>query len=93
MQKVVVTGFGIVSSLGNNTQEVTNSLRSLSSGITLNEINKDMGLRSHISGSIKDLNLKESIDRKVYRFMGDAAAYAYISTKEAIQDANLPDKS
>ena len=92
MKKVVVTGFGIVSSLGNNTQEVTNSLRSLSSGITLNEINKNMGLRSHISGSIKNLDLKGSIDRKVYRFMGEAAAYAYISTKEAIQDANLPDK-
>ena len=92
MKKVVVTGFGIVSSLGNNTQEVTNSLRSLSSGITTNEINKDMGLRSHISGSIKNLNLKESIDRKIYRFMGEAAAYAYISTKEAIQDANLPDE-
>jgi 3-oxoacyl-[acyl-carrier-protein] synthase-1 len=91
MQKVVVTGFGIVSSLGNNTQEVTNSLRSLSSGITLNEINKDMGLRSHISGSIKDLNLKESIDRKLYRFMGDAAAYAYISAEQAIEDANLSD--
>ncbi len=92
MKKVVVTGFGIVSSLGNNTQEVTNSLRSLSSGITLNEINKDMGLRSHISGSIKNLDLKGSIDRKVYRFMGEAAAYAYISADEAIQDANLPDK-
>jgi 3-oxoacyl-[acyl-carrier-protein] synthase-1 len=91
MQKVVVTGFGIVSSLGNNTQEVTNSLRSLSSGITLNEINKDMGLRSHISGSIKDLNLKERIDRKLYRFMGDAAAYAYISAEQAIEDANLSD--
>jgi 3-oxoacyl-[acyl-carrier-protein] synthase-1 len=89
MQKVVVTGFGIVSSLGNNTREVTNSLRSLSSGITLNEINKDMGLRSHISGSIKNLDLKENIDRKLYRFMGDAAAYAYISTEQAIKDANL----
>ena len=89
MQKVVVTGFGIVSSLGNNTREVTNSLRSLSSGITLNEINKNMGLRSHISGSIKNLDLKENIDRKLYRFMGDAAAYAYISTEQAIKDANL----
>ena len=89
MQKVVVTGFGIVSSLGNNTREVTNSLRSLSSGITLNEINKGMGLRSHISGSIKNLDLKENIDRKLYRFMGDAAAYAYISTEQAIKDANL----
>ena len=89
MQKVVVTGFGIVSSLGNNIEEVTNSLKTLSSGITLNEINKEMGLRSFISGSIKNLDLKEKIDRKLYRFMGDAAAYAYISTEQAIKDANL----
>ena len=89
MQTVVVTGFGIVSSLGNNIEEVTNSLKTLSSGITLNEINKEMGLRSFISGSIKNLDLKEKIDRKLYRFMGDAAAYAYISTEQAIKDANL----
>lgn len=89
MQKVVVTGFGIVSSLGNNIEEVTNSLKTLSSGIILNEINKEMGLRSFISGSIKNLDLKEKIDRKLYRFMGDAAAYAYISTEQAIKDANL----
>jgi len=89
MRKVVVTGFGIVSSLGNNIEEVTNSLKTLSSGIILNEINKEMGLRSFISGSIKNLDLKEKIDRKLYRFMGDAAAYAYISTEQAIKDANL----
>ena len=89
MQKVVVTGFGIVSSLGNNIEEVTNSLKTLSSGIILNEINKEMGLRSFISGSIKNLDLKEKIDRKLYRFMGDAAAYAYISTEQAIKNANL----
>ena len=89
MQKVVVTGFGIVSSLGNNIEEVTNSLKTLSSGIILNKINKEMGLRSFISGSIKNLDLKEKIDRKLYRFMGDAAAYAYISTEQAIKDANL----
>ena len=89
MQKVVVTGFGIVSSLGNNIEEVTNSLKTLSSGIILNEINKEMGLRSFISGSIKNIDLKEKIDRKLYRFMGDAAAYAYISTEQAIKDANL----
>ena len=89
MRKVVVTGFGIVSSLGNNIEEVTNSLKTLSSGIILNEINKEMGLRIFISGSIKNLDLKEKIDRKLYRFMGDAAAYAYISTEQAIKDANL----
>ena len=89
MRKVVITGFGIVSSLGNDTLEVESSLKSFKSGITLNETNKDMGLRSHISGSIKNLNLKDKIDRKLYRFMGDAAAYAFISTEQAIKDANL----
>jgi len=89
MRKVVITGFGIVSSLGNDTLEVESSLKSFKSGITLNETNKEMGLRSHISGSIKNLNLKEKIDRKQYRFMGDAAAYAFISTEQAIKDANL----
>ena len=89
MRKVVITGFGIVSSLGNDNLEVESSLKSFKSGITLNETNKDMGLRSHISGSIKNLNLKDKIDRKQYRFMGDAAAYAYISTEQAIKDANL----
>ncbi len=89
MRKVVVTGFGIVSSLGNNTEEVTASLKSLKSGISLNKVNKEMGLRSHVSGTIKNLNLKEAIDRKLYRFMGDAAAYAFISTEQAIKDANL----
>ena len=58
MRKVVITGFGIVSSLGNDTLEVESSLKSFKSGITLNETNKEMGLRSHISGSIKHLNLK-----------------------------------
>ena len=89
MRKVVVTGFGIVSSLGNDISEVENSLKSLKSGITLNETNKEMGLRSHVSGSIKNLDLKDKIDRKQYRFMGDAAAYAFISTEQAIKDANL----
>ena len=89
MRKVVITGFGIVSSLGNDTLEVESSLKSFISGITLNETNKEMGLRSHISGSIKNLNLKDKIDRKLYRFMGDAAAYAFISTEQAIKDANL----
>jgi 3-oxoacyl-[acyl-carrier-protein] synthase-1 len=89
MRKVVITGFGIVSSLGNDILEVESSLKSFKSGITLNETNKEMGLRSHISGSIKHLNLKDKIDRKQYRFMGDAAAYAFISTEQAIKDANL----
>ena len=89
MREVVVTGYGIVSSLGNDIDAVTESLKNLNSGITINEINKELGLRSHISGSITDLNLKEKIDRKLYRFMGDAAAFAYLSAEEAIENANL----
>jgi 3-oxoacyl-[acyl-carrier-protein] synthase-1 len=89
MREVVVTGIGIVSSIGNNVAEVTNSLQNLESGISHNDINANLGLRSHVSGSIKNLDCKELIDRKLYRFMGDAAAYSYISTQEAIIDANL----
>ena len=91
MREVVVTGIGIISSLGNNISEVTNSLRNLKSGISENIINKELGLRSHVSGSIRNLEPKELIDRKLYRFMGDAAAYAYLSTEEAIKDASLND--
>ena len=89
MREVVVTGYGIVSCLGNDIDAVTESLKNSNSGITINEINKELGLRSHISGSITDLNLKERIDRKLYRFMGDAAAFAYLSAEEAIENANL----
>ena len=92
MREVVVTGYGIVSSLGNDIDAVTESLKNLNSGITINEINKELGLRSYISGSITDLNLKEKIDRKLYRFMGDAAAFAYLSAEEAIENANLSNK-
>ena len=89
MREVVITGMGIVSSLGNNISEVTHSLENLKSGITKNQINTELGLRSQVSGSVKDLEMKELIDRKQYRFMGDAAAYAYLSTEQAIQDAEL----
>ena len=92
MREVVVTGYGIVSCLGNDIDAVTESLKNSNSGITINEINKELGLRSHISGSITDLNLKEKIDRKLYRFMGDAAAFAYLSAEEAIENANLPNE-
>ena len=89
MREVVITGMGIVSSLGNNISEVTHSLENLKSGITKNQINAELGLRSQVSGSVKDLQMKELIDRKLYRFMGDAAAYAYLSTEQAIHDAEL----
>ena len=91
MREVVITGIGIISSLGNNISEVTNSLKNLKSGISENIINKELGLRSHVSGSIRNLEPRELIDRKLYRFMGDAAAYAYLSTEEAIKDASLND--
>ena len=93
MREVVVTGIGIVSSIGNNVEEVTESLKTLKSGIVKNEINSDLGLRSHISGSVKNLDLKERIDRKLFRFMGEAAAFAYISTEEAIKDSGLDEES
>ena len=93
MREVVVTGIGIVSSIGNNAEEVTESLKTLKSGIVKNEINSELGLRSHISGSVKNLDLKERIDRKLFRFMGEAAAFAYISTEEAIKDSGLDEES
>tara|TARA_B110000014_G_scaffold264481_1_gene266693 strand:+ start:15153 stop:16373 length:1221 start_codon:yes stop_codon:yes gene_type:complete len=90
MRKVVVTGLGIISSLGNSKEEVLNSLKNSISGIRVNDIYKELGLRSNVSGSIQ-INTEDFIDRKKLRFMGDAAAYGYISALEAIKDAKLPD--
>ena len=81
MRRVVVTGIGIVSCLGNNKEAVLDSLQQGRSGIKHNQSYVDIGMRSHISGSV-DINAEELIDRKLYRFMGDAAAYAYLSMKE-----------
>ena len=89
MKRVVVTGLGIISSIGNDINKVTDSLKSLTSGIDINEKNKEMGLRSHVSGKIKGIDLKEEIDRKVYRFMGDAAAYGFLSAVQALEDSKL----
>ena len=88
MRRVVITGLGIVSCLGNNKQAVTESLKNGISGIRFQEEYKEMGMRSHVAGSI-DIDLDELIDRKVKRFMGGAAAYAYISMQQAIDDAGL----
>lgn len=90
MRRVVVTGLGIVSSIGNNKFEVLNSLRQGRSGITASEEYEQLGFRSHIHGSIK-LNVDELIDRKVKRFMGDGAAFNYIAMQQAIEDAGLED--
>jgi 3-oxoacyl-[acyl-carrier-protein] synthase-1 len=90
MRRVVVTGMGIVSCLGNDQATVLDALRSGRSGIKFQEAYKEMGFRSHVAGSI-DIDLTEFIDRKVLRFMGDAAAFAYISMQQAIADAGLTD--
>ncbi|MDQ1363382.1 MAG: 3-oxoacyl-[acyl-carrier-protein] synthase [Pseudomonadota bacterium] len=88
MRRVVITGIGIVSCLGNDKQAVTESLRTGKSGIKFQQAYKDMGMRSNVAGSI-DIDLDALIDRKVKRFMGDAAAFAYISMAQAIADAGL----
>jgi 3-oxoacyl-[acyl-carrier-protein] synthase-1 len=88
MRRVVVTGMGLVSCLGNDKKTVTESLREGRSGISFNEEFKAMGLRSHISGSV-DIDLVERIDRKHLRFMGDAASYAYVAMQNAMDDAGL----
>lgn len=91
MKRVVITGLGIISSIGNNKNEVTESLKAGKSGIEFVPQFDEIGMRSKIAGTIK-LNPAELIDRKVYRFMGDAAAYAYLSMKEAIEDSGLTDE-
>ena len=87
-QRVVVTGLGIVSSLGNNASEVTDSLRNGKSGITYNATQEEIGMRSWVSGK-PDIDLSEHIDRKQWRFMGDAAGYAFLSMEQAIADSGL----
>ena len=79
---------GIVSSIGNNVQEVSDSLKAGKSGIVFAEEYKEMGLRSHIHGSV-DIDLDEAIDRKIKRFMGDGAAYNYLAMQQAIDDSGL----
>ena len=88
MKRVVVTGLGIVSSIGNNRQEVVDSLKEGRSGIVFAEEYKDLGFRSHIHGSV-NINVEEFIDRKVKRFMGDGAAFNYIAMQQAIADSGL----
>ena len=90
MRRVVVTGLGVVSCLGNSKAEVIDSLRAGRSGISFNERFDEAGMRSKISGSV-DIDLNELIERKVKRFMGDAAAYSYVALQQAINDAGLED--
>ena len=90
MRRVVITGIGIVSSIGNDRHEVLKALRHGRSGLEFAEDYKDMGLRSQVRGAIR-VNLAERIDRKILRFMGDAAAFNYLALQEAITDADLAD--
>ncbi|WP_288742877.1 beta-ketoacyl-ACP synthase I, partial [uncultured Rheinheimera sp.] len=87
-KRAVITGLGIVSSIGNDKQQVLNSLKAGRSGIKASQEFADMGLRSQVWGQI-DIDTAALIDRKALRFMGDAAAYAYISMQQAIEDAGL----
>ena len=88
MRRVVVTGLGVVSSIGNNQQEVLESLRAGRSGITFSETYAEMGFRSHVHGAIT-LDVEAAIDRKLRRFMGDGAAFNYVAMREAVEDAGL----
>ena len=88
MRRAVITGMGIVSSIGNNVSEVLASLKAGKSGITYSEQFEQFGLRSRVWGNIK-LDVAELIDRKILRFMGEAAAYAYLSMQQAIADSGL----
>jgi 3-oxoacyl-[acyl-carrier-protein] synthase-1 len=90
MRRVVITGLGAVSCIGNSKDDIHESLRLGRSGIVANESFKEMGLRSQVSGSV-DIDITEHIDRKVRRFMGNSAAYTYIAMQQAIADAGLED--
>jgi 3-oxoacyl-[acyl-carrier-protein] synthase-1 len=91
MRRVVVTGMGIVSCLGNNKEEVLSSLQAQKSGIQFVSDYKEQGLRSHVAGR-PNINLDEHINRKLKRFMGDSSAYAYLSLQQAIADAGLTEE-
>lgn len=88
LKRAVITGIGIVSCLGNDKATVTESLRQARSGIRFRDVYKEMGMRSHVAAA-PDIDLKEAIDRKRFRFMGGAAAYAYLAMQQAIEDAGL----
>ncbi|MGA7673478.1 MAG: beta-ketoacyl-ACP synthase I [Rhizomicrobium sp.] len=91
MRRVVVTGMGVVSSIGNNTQEVVASLREAKSGIATAAVYRDMGFRSQVEGAVK-IDLDALIDRRARRFMGDTAAYAWLAMDQALRDSGLEEK-
>lgn len=92
MKRVVITGIGIVSSLGNNKNEVTESLKNGQSGIVFAPEYAENGMRSQVHGAVKNLDFKDHIDRKQLRFMGDAAAYSYIAMQQAVEDSGLSEE-
>ena len=89
-KRAVITGMGSISCIGNNLEEISNSLRQGISGISKNDEYNDLGFRSKVSGSIS-IDLKDLIDRKLFRFMGEAAAYSYLSAQDALRDSELPE--
>ena len=89
-KRAVITGMGSISCIGNNLEEISNSLRRGISGISKNDEYNDLGFRSKVSGSIS-IDLKDLIDRKLFRFMGEAAAYSYLSALDALRDSELPE--
>ena len=91
MKRVVVTGIGIVSCLGNNQEEVYQSLKNSKSGISFCDEYKEHNLRSHVHGK-PDIKLQDHVDRKTIRFMGSGSAYNYIAMKEAVKDSGLDEK-
>ena len=88
MRRAVITGIGIVSSIGDNQEQILDSLKQCRSGITFAEEYAAMGFRSHVHGMPR-IDLDAAIDRKIRRFMGDGAAYNYIAMQEAIEDSGL----
>jgi 3-oxoacyl-[acyl-carrier-protein] synthase-1 len=88
MKRVVVTGLGIVSSIGNNRKEVVDSLKEGRSGIVFSEVYREMGFRSHVHGPV-NIDIDQFIDRKIKRFMGDGAAFNYIAMQQAVDDSGL----
>ena len=89
-KRAVITGMGSISCIGNNLEEISNSLKQGISGISKNDEYNDLGFRSKVSGSVS-IDLKDLIDRKLFRFMGEAAAYSYLSALDALRDSELPE--
>ena len=91
MKRVVISGIGIVSCLGNNQEEVYHSLLNSKSGITFSEEYKEYNLKSHVHGLPK-IKLEDHVDRKIIRFMGAGSAYNYVAMSEAVKDSGLEEK-